>query len=386
VTAPLRVVQLLAPAPFGGLESVVVGLAQGLAGRGHTVVVGAVVDPSVRPQDHPFLNRCAEIGAEVRVLRVSSRSYRRERALVRELLSDVRPDVFHSHGYRPDVLDAPVAARMRIPTISTVHGFTRGSARNRFYEAVQRRALRRFDAVVAVSRSLGSELAASGVTAPKLHVVPNALPTLPKAIDAVEARARLGAEAGEFHLAWIGRLSEEKGPDVLLEALALLTDRSWIASIVGDGPLAPTLRARWSAEGRNGVRWHGVIDGIARYLSGVDCLVMSSRTEGTPIVLLEAMASGVPVVATAVGGVPDVAEGVALLVPAEDPLALAEAIVRVRADSELRRRMAAAGIRRVRERYGPEGWLERYEGIYQGVLDPGRRAQVAPGDSPNRPL
>jgi glycosyltransferase involved in cell wall biosynthesis len=96
---------------------------------------------------------------------------------------------------------------------------------------------------------------------------------------------------------------------------------------------------------------------------------MSSRTEGTPIVLLEAMACGAPVVATAVGGVPDVAEGVALLVPPEDPRALADAIDRVRADPGLRRRMSADGLRRVAERYGPEGWLDRYEGIYRGVVD-----------------
>ena len=372
---PLRVLQLLAPAPYGGLESVVTGLTEGLARRGHAVVVGAVVDPDVRPQDHPFLRHLTDVGADLRLMRVTSRGYLRERALVRELLGAVRPHVFHSHGYRPDVLDAPVAARMHVPIVTTVHGFTRGGGKNRLFEALQRRAFRRFDAVVAVSRALAAELAASGVGAQRLHVVPNALSTPPEPIAAPEARARLGAAAGDFHLAWIGRLSEEKGPDVLLAALALLPDRSWTASVVGDGPLASSLRARWSAQGGNGVQWHGVIDRVARYLGGVDCLVLSSRTEGTPIVLLEAMACGVPVVATAVGGVPDVAEGVALLVPAGDPRALADAITRVRADAELRRRMAEAGRQRIAERYAPDGWFRRYEGIYQAVLE---RAGPAP--------
>jgi glycosyltransferase involved in cell wall biosynthesis len=365
----LRVVQLLAPAPFGGLESVVTGLTEGLARRGHTVVVAAVVDPDVLPEDHPFLRGMLEMGADLRVIRVSARAYLRERARVRDLLDAVRPHVFHSHGYRPDVLDAPVARRLEVPTVTTVHGFTRWGGKNRLFEALQRRAFRRFDGVVAVSRALGAELGASGVGAHRLHVVPNALPALPEPIDAAEARARLGAAEGRFHIAWIGRLSEEKGPDVLLDALALLPDDSWTASVVGGGPLGPALQSRWSAQGRAGVRWHGVIAGVARYLSGVDCLVMSSRTEGTPIVLLEAMACGVPVVATAVGGIPEVAEGVALLVAPEDPRALADAVARVRADPEVRRRMAAAGLERVAERYAPNGWIRRYEGIYRGVVE-----------------
>jgi glycosyltransferase involved in cell wall biosynthesis len=369
VTEPaLRVVQLLAPAAVGGAETVVAALTEGLRRRGHSVVVGAVVDPGVRTQDHPFLRRIAETGADLRVLPVKSRQYLRERALVSDLLRGARPQVFHSHGYRPDLLDAPMAARMGIPTVTTVHGFTRGGGKNRLYEALQRRAFRRFDAVVAVSLALGGELAESGVAGERLHVVPNALPPLPDPLDSADARARLGVASADFHLAWIGRVSEEKGPDVLLAALRLLPGGGWTASVVGDGPLASPLRAASAGGGPIAVRWHGVIDGISRYLTGVDCLVMSSRTEGTPIVLLEAMARGVPVVATAVGGIPEVAEGVALLVSPDDPRALADAIGRVRRDPALRRRLRAAGLERIRARYQPEAWLEGYERVYRGLL------------------
>lgn len=360
-------VHLLAPAPFGGLETVVTSLCEGLVERGHRVTVAAVVDPATRVEEHPFLRRAAGLSADLRLLRVGGRGYLRERRLVRELLEEVRPGVLHTHGYRPDLLDAPVAARMGIGTVTTVHGFTRGSGKNRVYEWLQRRAFRGFDAVAAVSAPLLEELAASGVPRARLELVPNALPSLPDPLPAAEARARLGIPAEGFHLAWVGRLSHEKGPDLLLEALTRLVGSDWTASVVGDGPLGPPLRERWRSEGREGVRWHGVVDGFSRYLAGVDCLVMSSRTEGTPMVLLEAMASGVPVVATAVGGIPDVARDAAVLVRPEDPAALAAALDDVRRDPERRRNMAEAGLRVVRERFQTAVWLGRYEAIYRRV-------------------
>src|SRR6266550_2025197 len=129
------IVHLVAPAAFGGLETVVQVLGRGLRGLGHDVHVLAVVVGGETAE--PFLAPLAEAGVSTRTLAVPGRAYLRERAAV--------------------------ARRLQIPTVTTVHGFTGGGWKNRFYEWLQCRAFRRFDAVVAVSRPLAERLARGGV-------------------------------------------------------------------------------------------------------------------------------------------------------------------------------------------------------------------------------
>lgn len=181
------------------------------------------------------------------------------------------------------------------------------------------------------------------------------------------ARAELGIGRDEFVAGWVGRLSAEKGPDVMVDAVSVLAPMGIRFSMVGDGRLGDALRRRAAMRGVTPyIRWHGVVPEAARYLPAFDVLTLSSRTEGTPIVLFEAMAAGVPVVATAVGGIPDVvSDREALLVPPGDLAALTRAILQVRDDP------VAAEIRatQARERLGHDfaagPWIERHLAIYR---------------------
>jgi glycosyltransferase involved in cell wall biosynthesis len=227
------------------------------------------------------------------------------------------------------------------------------------YERVQVRAFRRFDAVVPVSRPLVDRLARAGVPHARMHLIPNAFMPSAVALPRAEARRQLGLDPQAFTVGWVGRLSHEKGADVLLDALALLDVE---AVVIGDGRDASRLRAHPAR-----VRWAGVVPGAGALLSAFDVFVLSSRTEGTPIVLLEAMSAGVPIVTTAVGGVPDVVSPrEALLVRPEQPAALAEAIRRVRDDPAGAAERAVAAFRRL-DAYAPEPWLARYEDLYRAV-------------------
>src|SRR2546422_654954 len=166
------ILQILAPAEFGGLERVVQGLARGLRRRGHEMHVAAVLDGG--RQQHPFLGALRASDVAVYPIELPRRAYLRERRATAALCGRVQPDVVHTHGYRPDVVDATAARRCGVPVVTTVHGFTAGGWKNRLYEALQQRALRRFDVVVAVSRPLARLLARTRGRAGPIEVLPDA--------------------------------------------------------------------------------------------------------------------------------------------------------------------------------------------------------------------
>jgi glycosyltransferase involved in cell wall biosynthesis len=348
------------------VESVVRVLATGFHRLGHDVHVAAVA-PSAEASSG-FLQSLRDAGVEVTMLDVPGRAYVRERTLVAALCRSLRPDIVHTHGYRADIIASSAARARRIPTVTTVHGFTGGDFKNRVYEHLQQRAFRHFDAVVAVSRPIVARLGARGVARDRLHLLPNAYAAKETLLDRDAARERLGITDDAFRLGWVGRVSPEKGADVFVDALAQLDPRGAIAaSVLGDGGERDAVRARAASLGvARQITWHGIVHGAGQLLAAFDVLVLSSRTEGTPMVVLEAMAAGVPIVATHVGGIPDMLSSIeALLVAPDDPAALAAAIRAVRTDPAAAAARARAARCRLAAQFGVEPWLERYAEIYR---------------------
>ncbi|MBI4502655.1 MAG: glycosyltransferase [Gemmatimonadetes bacterium] len=361
---------VLAPGDIGGLERVVQALAIGMQERGMEVHVAAILD---RPGDHFMFGALRDAGVAVHPIPLPPRAYRTERASIGALCRRIRPDIVHTHGYRADVVDAPAARRIGIPTVTTLHGFTGGSWKNRAYLLLQRMSLRRFDLVVAVARAQLRELAHAGIPAARVRVVPNAWWPDDDPFDRETARRRLGIPPGSFHLGWVGRLSWEKAPEVFLDAAARLRPLPLRISVIGDGPERATLeeRAR-QLRLQSRVVWWGTLARASRFFPAFDAFVLSSRTEGTPIVLFEAMRAAVPIVATAVGGVPDmVSPQEALLVPPDDPAALAGAIESVHHDPTTAAARASRAAERLRH-YDAREWIERYAALYEAVRRPHR--------------
>jgi glycosyltransferase involved in cell wall biosynthesis len=168
---------------------------------------------------------------------------------------------------------------------------------------------------------------------------------------------------------WVGRLSKEKGADIMLDAFAA-SGSKWRLSMVGEGDEFLHLQHQAAALGiSDRITWHGSIGNAGSLFTAFDAFVLSSRTEGTPIALFEAMYAGVPIVATRVGGVPDiVSPSHALLVEAEEPSMIAGAL------AELERDVSGAADRsqRARERllqsFSLAPWLEAVEGVYTAAL------------------
>ncbi len=368
------VLHLLAPASAGGLERVVHSLALGQHGQGHHVEVAAILDAETA--EHPFFPPLERAGIPVHRLVIPPRAYRRERAAVAALVRKLAPDVVHSHGYRTDVADGAVIRGLGVAMVATAHGFTAGSLKNRLYEYLQRRAFRRFDAVIAVSRPLRDLLVRSGVPAERVHWVPNAWTGIVEPADGPAARAALGLPTDGFVVGWVGRISPEKGLDVLVDALPALSDLPLTACVIGAGGERAAVEARARRLGvGDRLRWTGLVPEAARYFKAFDVFALTSRTEGVPMALLEAVAAEVPVVATRVGGVPAVVtDREAMLVSPEDPLAVAAAIRRVHDDQPATAVRVRAAKQRLLAEFGPRAWLQRHEEIYRSARQGGTRA------------
>jgi glycosyltransferase involved in cell wall biosynthesis len=362
-SAPLRILQVAAPARTGGLESVALQLSRGLRQRGHDVQVAAVLTPGTE-QDHPFLEALHDLGIPVHVILVRGRAYLREQRAVEQLARSLGTDVLHTHGYRADILHGSSARAVGARHVMTLHGFVSGNWRDRLYESLQLRAARSAESVIAVSQPIVDRLYASG-TRENVRLVRNALGVAHDPFSRKEARQRLGLRDDLALVGWVGRLSEEKGPDLFVRALA--SSASHVeAVIIGDGPMREQV-AQLAAELGVQHRLHmtGNVPQASRYFSALDALAMTSRTEGTPMVMLEAMNAAVPVVTTMVGGIPDVvSQQEAWCCPPGDVQALASSFAEAVQDSPLRVARIARAASLVADRFNVDRWLDDHLQVY----------------------
>jgi glycosyltransferase involved in cell wall biosynthesis len=359
---PLHILHVTAPGDFGGLESVVLGLAEGTRTRGHRVTVLASTEGK---PSHPFPDSLRARGLDVIV---PPRGYRSDLSTLLAFSRTEGVDIVHSHGFRSDVLTAMAAGWLEPGTVTTVHGFTGGAARTRLYERIQRLAFRRFDVVVAVSRPLYRDLLESRSNPERIHLIPNAYAASRRLLDRIAARRRLGVPSEGALVGWVGRLSREKGADVALLSFTHLRHPDWRAAFVGTGPeqhRLGTLGTKLGLDPR--VYWVGSQADAASLFPAFDVLCLSSRTEGTPVVIMEAMAASVPVVATGVGGVPELLDDgeAGWLVPPDSPAGLAAALDQVLAGGRGVEKKVCAARERLRREYAPERWVEAYERVYR---------------------
>lgn len=365
----MRVVHVTAPAKFGGLETVVSALVGAQRRRGLDVTVVASINEGDF-EGHPFLEQVQAHGVDVVPLASRPGQLLDEMRALRRALRVLKPDVVHSHGYRADIMTVLLRPLLRRPIISTAHGFTDVTPRVTLYERANRFAMRFFDTVAAVSAPLQRRLETSGIQASRIALVPNGCPRqsfFPRA----EARRTLGIPDDAIAIGWVGRCSPEKNVALFIEAIALMSPTGSLeVSVIGDGPDVEPARANAERLGISPrVRWHGRLPNAGALLAAFDAVALTSTTEGTPMVLLEAMSAGVAIAATAVGGVPELlGEGTAgLLVPSGDASALAAALSRLAQNPEEREAIVVRALARVASNYTLGAWAARYEELYLAI-------------------
>ncbi len=279
----------------------------------------------------------------------------------------VRPHVVHANSAKAGVLARLAAALARVPIrIYTVHGWAflahEGVAAS-VYRLAERAVRPLTTVAVCVAESEKQEGIAAGVCDPRTTVViRNGVDTrTPGPVESRSATPRI---------VWVGRLKLPKDPLTLVRALGSL-EGTFDADLVGDGPLRRTVEEELRRLGLGAtVRLLGEREDVATLLAQSDVFVLASRSEGLPLSILEAMAAGLPVVASRVGGVPElVVDGeTGLLVRPGDPEQLAAALGRLLADELLRRRLGEAGRARAREHFDLDSVRRAHVDLYRREL------------------
>ena len=331
-----------------------------------------------------FLADVEALGWPVHELGVDRRVYDASgaRGLARlvRLAARVRPDVVHGYLFGPNLF-AALAGRLTGVRAVVVAKRNVDAFETPRQRRAQRLAHRLATHVTAVSAAVAESAAALGVPRGRITVIPNGVDVerFAGADEPAAARRRLlpGGDDGAPLVGSVGCLAPRKDYGTLLEALAALAarGRAFRAAVVGDGPERAALEARRAALGLEGrVAFLGERDDVERLLPGMDVFVLSSREEGIPNALLEAMAAGRPCVATAVGGTPEVLRDgeTGWLVPAGSAAALAGALGEALDRPEEARRRGAAARRAVRSEMSIAAMVAAHEAFYERVA--GRRA------------
>ncbi len=339
----MRIAQVMLARGFGGAERSFVDLSRALAARGHTVLaIGERRGVALGMLD-------GVAGITTLGIRCHGSWDRLAGHAVRRALAGFAPAVVHTHLARAAHLGGRAAHALGLPTLAKTHNLVD----LKYYRAI--------DCLVPTTQAQADYLAAHGVAASRITRIPN--------FTAVQAVTTLAAQAEGTPgcLKAIGRFVHKKGFDTLVEAHAVLVreGREVTLELAGDGPERAHLEGRIAALGLGArVRLTGWCDDVAAFLDGGDLFVLPSRDEPFGIVVIEAMARGVPVLATRTQGPLEILpDDCGYLTVADDPAALAAAIAGALDDPD-RLARARAALARFHAHYSVEQVVTRYEALY----------------------
>jgi glycosyltransferase involved in cell wall biosynthesis len=336
----MKVVHLLDCPFFGGPERQILGLVKGLRHDLKSTVIFFRNSAAWLP----FVEKLKAAGIAAEVLQNDNPNIAGIVSELRGKLRDKQADLLVCHGYKADILGWVAARTLGIPVIAVSRGWTAHTRKVRFNESLDRLFLGWMDAVVCVSEGQAQKVRAAGVSSNRVEVIHNSIdPDRFRSGDfAVKTKLqRFFDSPRDAIVIAVGRLSPEKGFDHLIEAAkdVLCSRPNTGFLIIGEGPERAALESKIKAANLGQeVILAGFRTDVDELMPHADILVQSSHTEGLPNVLLEAGAAGIPVVATNVGGTPEVVQdGVTgLLVPPANATALAGSLIELLNSSQNR--------------------------------------------------
>ncbi len=368
--SPIRVLALMEASVVGGPSKNLIQMAR----------FGKQVDLSLvtfqRGSSNAFVTAAREAGISVHVLQERRRFDLAPLQQLRSVVEQVRPHILQSHNIKSHLFVHILGLHKSYPWIAFQHGYTQTDLKDRIYNQVDRWTLPHAHRIVTVCQAFAKRLELRGIRRDRIRVQHNSVGPFvaSPAEEVAELRRRWNLGDASVILA-VGRLSFEKGQADLVRAAAVLKQLNlevpWRFVLAGDGPELDSLqRLAASLDVTERLVFAGHQTNLQPYYSMARILALPSHSEGSPNVILEAMAAGLPIVATSVGGVPEILahEQTGLLVPSGDSSAMAEGLARLLKNPALASTLAIAAQRRAASSYSPEAKYRSLVAIYEELL------------------
>ncbi len=363
----------------GGPEKTILNTPRFLTAYGYDVLCAYMYPPG-DPGFEQLRRRAENLGAPLIGIEDRGPWDFRTAAKLLKLCRQHRVAIWHGHDYKSDVLGLLLRRLWPMKLTTTLHGFGVLTGNAPLYNKIDLFCLRWFDRVICVSEDLRDLCIRKGVKPERCVLIHNAIDTdqYTRRYPVQAAKQRLGLAAGRLLVGAVGRLSGEKNFIGLIRVFAGLVRDGLEAElvIIGEGPQRAELEQARAAEGmKDRIHLLGYRSDVTDYYEAMDVFVLSSVREGLPNVLLEAMAMEVPVVATAVAGVPSLVrhECNGLLAVPGDLRSLGEGLRRLLLDAGLRQRFAAAGRRTVLQDFTFSARMAKVRDVFDELLATPRR-------------
>lgn len=375
-SASPKVLHFIDSGGFYGAEKVIVCLAQETLKDGsYNPIIGCIVqniDESVA-----LANMARSLGIEAVAIVINNKRLPIDIIRAAKSIQRLRIDLIHSHGYKPSVFGYLISKLIRVPILATCHLWFSGSRpplKYRVMTWLEVFLYRYFRRVVCVSPQIKNLLRGRGIKEHQLEVIDNGIDvdTYTKSVEGAATRVRqtLSLSSEEFVVLNVGRLTEQKGQKKIIALAEAMREKGIevVFLIAGEGEqrgLLESLITERKLENR--VKLLGFREDIGSLLCAADVFFLPSLDEGLPMSLLEAMASGVPVVATPVGAIPQLVEnGISgLLVNPGDLNGMYAALIDIRQNRHEAHRLATNALRTVRRTYSSESMYQNYKRIYE---------------------
>jgi len=366
----MRILQLISSAGYYGAENVLVCLAESLRSAGHENVIG-VFHNQHKPNTQ-VADRAQALSLPTLIIPCRSRVDRGAVAAIREYVKNHDIDLIHTHGYKGNIYGILAARAARVPIIATCHNWPASTLPLRLYSFLDRIVLRKANHIVAVSENVRERLRRFAIPSRKITVIQNGVDTARFASARPVLRHELNLD-GRTVIGVVGRLSSEKGHKFLLRAAPRLIEEFPTVALVfiGSGPEQPALESLTRELNlQDRVFFAGFRRDMLQVYASIDILVLPSLEEGLPLTVLEAMAAGLPILASRVGDIGKIiVSGVSgLLIEPGSTDGLYGALVQLLRDPALRDTLRANARATVNSSFSVQRMAAQYLELYASVL------------------
>lgn len=358
----LKVIHLFAPGPFGGAERVILTGLPALVKLNPDTTLYIIRESRVPEHANKMIHFATELGIHFKVFDCKSRLDLKLISTLFKVIKKEQPNVYHAHGIKA-ILYAFLSKAYAEIFVATHHGKTSHTTLVRFYEKVEDFILKRTHATIAVSEKMQKDLKKAGVDTNSVNLVNN-----PLAITPSSSNRKV---CSKTTFLYVGRLSPEKGISDFLQALSQLQDSvDYKFHIVGTGKEEDSLISQVeSLDLKDKVIFEGFQDEVSKFYKQADCLVMPSHREGLPMTLIEACASSLPIIASNVGGIPQLVDDRnGILVPPNSPVQLKRAIENFIEHKVHYLKEANIKSLEIKEYYSPKKWAKTTLELYYKSL------------------